>query len=459
MTRSLATTGIRARALAHVAGRGLVVALLLMTLAALAVTFVPGLLGYERYVLVGGSMEPTIHRGSLVFDEIVPVRDLRAGDVITYVPPGRQQPVTHRIISVEARRRAAPSSAPRATPTPPPDMRPFQLDKPTQARYSFSVPYLGWVFIALGNPQTRLILLALPALLVVMLHARAACGARAAGWSPSAERHEMRRLSRGSSPPSRCCCAVTASPPRARATPSSAAVGRRAGDPRLDPDGVALLHGEQPLPGDSVTGLITLTNEGDEPGTLALAIDDVRDSPGVYGGRLSNVLRLRLEDLTTRRRAGRDHAHAQRADRARRRAAAASRRTYRVIAHFPDTGRPAGPALGDNLLSRARASRSGWRWQLSADGSATCRRPADAAPARHRRARCTARRPPRARVPSARRARRSCTCACPAQRVIKPRKLSVYAKCDVRCKLRFSAKIDNAPKRQEGQEGEEAPRR
>ena len=33
----------------------------------------------------------------------------------------------------------------------------------------------------------------------------------------------------------------------------------------------------------------------------------------------------------------------------------------------------------------------------------------------------------------------------PAQRVIKPRKLSVFAKCDVRCKVRFSAKIDNAP--------------
>ena len=38
----------------------------------------------------------------------------------------------------------------------------------------------------------------------------------------------------------------------------------------------------------------------------------------------------------------------------------------------------------------------------------------------------------------------------PAQRVIKPRKLSVFAKCDVRCKLRFSAKIDNAPKAKAG---------
>ena len=49
-----------------------------------------------------------------------------------------------------------------------PDMRPFQLDKPTQARYRFAVPYLGYVFIALGSPHARLILLALPALLIVL---------------------------------------------------------------------------------------------------------------------------------------------------------------------------------------------------------------------------------------------------------------------------------------------------
>jgi signal peptidase len=167
MPRSHATIGTRARALAHVAGRGLMAVLLLATLAALAVTFVPGLMGYERYVLVGGSMEPTIHRGSLVFDEIVPVRELRSGDVITYVPPGRSQAVTHRILSVKRGEKGGPVFRTQGDNNPAPDMRPFQLDQATQARYSFAVPYLGWVFIALGTPQMRLILLALPALLIV----------------------------------------------------------------------------------------------------------------------------------------------------------------------------------------------------------------------------------------------------------------------------------------------------
>jgi signal peptidase I len=169
MTRSHATIGTRARALANLAGRGLMSVLLLMTLAAVAVTFLPGLLGYERYVLVGGSMEPTIHKGSLVFDEIVPVRELRTGDVITYVPPGRKQAVTHRIISVKRGERGGPVFRTQGDNNAAPDMRPFQLDQPTQARYSFAVPYLGWVFVALGTPQARLILLALPAFVIVLV--------------------------------------------------------------------------------------------------------------------------------------------------------------------------------------------------------------------------------------------------------------------------------------------------
>ena len=146
----------------------LATALGLLTLAALAVTFVPGLLGYERYVLVGGSMEPTIHRGSLVFDEVVRVRDLRAGDVITYVPPGGRRPVTHRIVSVRRQAHGSPLFRTQGDANAAADMRTFRLERPTQARFRFAVPYLGWVFIVLGTPQARFLLLALPALLIAL---------------------------------------------------------------------------------------------------------------------------------------------------------------------------------------------------------------------------------------------------------------------------------------------------
>jgi signal peptidase len=64
---------------------------------------VPALLGLQRYVIVSGSMSGTYDRGALVFDEVVPVRDLRVGDVITYRPPPGAGPtglVTHRIVAI-----------------------------------------------------------------------------------------------------------------------------------------------------------------------------------------------------------------------------------------------------------------------------------------------------------------------------------------------------------------------
>jgi signal peptidase I len=44
-------------------------------------------------------MSGTYDRGSLVLDEVVPVADLKVGDVITYHPPagGRMGLITHRI--------------------------------------------------------------------------------------------------------------------------------------------------------------------------------------------------------------------------------------------------------------------------------------------------------------------------------------------------------------------------
>jgi signal peptidase len=166
MRSSVPIVRSRARRLVAKTSRGLVALLLLATVAALAVTFAPGLLGYQRYVLVGGSMEPTIHRGSIVFDDLVRVRELRAGDVITYKPPGARQAVTHRIISAKRQKTGSPIFRTQGDANAAADMRPFKLNQATQARFRFSIPYLGWAFILLGTPHARFFLLALPALLI-----------------------------------------------------------------------------------------------------------------------------------------------------------------------------------------------------------------------------------------------------------------------------------------------------
>src|SRR5829696_3224805 len=85
--------------IARVAGAaGTAVALLLG-----ALLLGPAALGLERYVITGDSMSGTYDRGSIVFERVVPVADLRVGDVITYTPPHAASPderVTHRIVDI-----------------------------------------------------------------------------------------------------------------------------------------------------------------------------------------------------------------------------------------------------------------------------------------------------------------------------------------------------------------------
>jgi signal peptidase len=135
----------------------------LTLLAALAaLMLVPAALGYERYVIGGGSMGSAVPRGSIAYEERVPVGALRVGDVITYMPPGRAERVTHRIVAI------APGGALRtkgdANSTP--DPWTFTLPAREQAVLRFHVPLAGYAFAALGVRWLRMLAIGLPALLV-----------------------------------------------------------------------------------------------------------------------------------------------------------------------------------------------------------------------------------------------------------------------------------------------------
>jgi signal peptidase len=56
-------------------------------------------LGMATFVVTGASMEPTIHKGSLVIDEPVSADKLRLGDIITF--DHFDQTTTHRIVGIE----------------------------------------------------------------------------------------------------------------------------------------------------------------------------------------------------------------------------------------------------------------------------------------------------------------------------------------------------------------------
>lgn len=147
---------------------GVVMNLGLTAVVLLALGFLlPSLLGLERYVIMGGSMSGTYDLGSVVFEEVVPVEELRVGDVITYVPPadsGLSTLVTHRIVDIDGDEFVTRGDAN-------PDVDPwtFQLTAATQPRVVAHVPYVGYAFMALADRGTRMAVIGIPATIVALM--------------------------------------------------------------------------------------------------------------------------------------------------------------------------------------------------------------------------------------------------------------------------------------------------
>ncbi len=150
----------------------------LVVAAVLAVLMVlPTLLGFERYVIISGSMDPTIPTGSVVYDEVVPVADLEVGDIITFVPPpeyGVDEPVTHRIVEIgtapeDTSTAGQPLFHTKGDANESRDAWAMVLDAPEQARVKYHLPYVGYVYLFLSNRTVQLLLIGLPALAIATL--------------------------------------------------------------------------------------------------------------------------------------------------------------------------------------------------------------------------------------------------------------------------------------------------
>jgi signal peptidase len=150
-------------------GKALATALCAACLGLAGLMLLPGLLGYQRYVITSGSMTGTYDRGSIVFDDVVPVSDLHVGDAITYTPPPGSGPsgrITHRIVWIGSDQLGRRALRTQGDANQSADPWTFTLDGPTQARVAFHVPYVGYVLSALAIRQARMLLIGLPALLI-----------------------------------------------------------------------------------------------------------------------------------------------------------------------------------------------------------------------------------------------------------------------------------------------------
>jgi signal peptidase I len=136
-----------------------------------ALLVIPALAGWQRYVIVSGSMTGTYDRGSLVLDDVVPVESLRKGDVITYRPPrstGIDHLVTHRIFAIQRDKLGGAVYHTKGDANASPDPWTFTLPNREQARVRAGIPHVGFVFAALSERSVRLAVIGLPAALIAL---------------------------------------------------------------------------------------------------------------------------------------------------------------------------------------------------------------------------------------------------------------------------------------------------
>ena len=137
-----------------------------------ALVLAPALIGWERYAIVSGSMTGTYDRGSLVLDEVVPVAELREGDVITYRPPagaGPQGLVTHRIAAITTDEVGRRTFRTKGDANEAADPWTFHLPEGEQARVRLGVPYAGFALAALGRRDLRILIVGFPAGLIALV--------------------------------------------------------------------------------------------------------------------------------------------------------------------------------------------------------------------------------------------------------------------------------------------------
>jgi signal peptidase len=159
----------------------------LTALAALGLLMlVPTILGYQRYVIEGGSMGDSLPRGSIAYAEVAATASIKPGDVITYRPPGQTKLRTHRVTWVGRAASGQRVFRTKGDANEAPDRPGFTLPHATQARVVMHLPVAGYAIAALSIRAVRMTLIGGPALAVAFFSFRSAWRERRAQRSTPA---------------------------------------------------------------------------------------------------------------------------------------------------------------------------------------------------------------------------------------------------------------------------------
>src|SRR5438552_926834 len=145
------------------------VVFMLLTLAMgatiLALTVLPPLLRYQTYVVLSGSMEPTIHTGSVIVATAADPAALQVGDIVTFVRPGDEENVTHRIIEIKGSPQGR-SFVTKGDASGAPDVTEIRFDR-LAGKVQLTIPYLGYFFKFIGSQQMRFLFIVVPGILLL----------------------------------------------------------------------------------------------------------------------------------------------------------------------------------------------------------------------------------------------------------------------------------------------------
>ncbi len=130
----------------------------------------PSILGYQMYIVAGGSMSPTFEAGSLAILEPVKPEDIVQGDIITYRGANEAMATTHRVMEIY-NEEGQLSFTTRGDANNIDDANPV-LAQHIVGRVIYTVPYLGLLMDFSQTKKGLLILVIIPGALLIISELR-----------------------------------------------------------------------------------------------------------------------------------------------------------------------------------------------------------------------------------------------------------------------------------------------
>lgn len=128
---------------------------------------VPGMIGGEAsYVVLSGSMEPSISTGDVVIVDAADPTSVEEGDVITYTRSEGETPTTHRVVDV-LEENGGLAFQTQGDANDQPDASAVQASQ-VHGSVMLTIPYIGYVISFVNTPLGLVALIVVPVLLLVV---------------------------------------------------------------------------------------------------------------------------------------------------------------------------------------------------------------------------------------------------------------------------------------------------